>query len=212
MFHVPRALFLCLRELRLEHRFSISQQTYCCSISYRKWENGIADITRSRLDRHPLGFTSCTCTQNLHPLQNGWKCHPCRIEAIIALDARIKDSIETMTRLRRTRIGDVIYDFEASQRGKMNYAKCPGCAVRLSAAYLRSLENWEQTAQYCLACDGVVVKATRGRRWVPTGLARGRPRRASVRIGKINGGKPPLRYARGNYRVVSDDPAAGHAV
>lgn len=133
--------------------------------------------------RHPFGYSGCVCRSLL---DNGWLCWACRIGVIRRINTRRMGKVSLLSNLHRDRRGRKIVN---PNRPSASKPLCPGCA--------RSFvdQNPHRShVTYCMSCDGVVVKPSRGPNYHPTELVPIRAARASKRIAAKYAAMPPLDF------------------
>ena len=192
----------------------------CADSSEHLMRAGISAIKDKRFDmvmclacqthemsRHPYGFRSCICEQNLGPVANGgWRCHNCLATAIYALLERATTKLNALEFLYRTPEGNIWWDTKANgvaEGWPLLYTEwpCPGCLARLPDTQPDGF--WRPTVRFCAACDGIIVEATCGKQWRPSVLALTQPLLTSDPIMSRNKKKTPLTYAALDLEILS---------
>ena len=162
------------------------------------------------MSRHPHGFRSCICERNLGPVEDGgWKCHNCLATAIYVLSERATTKLKALEHLYRTAEGKVCWDTKANggeATWSYLYAEfpCPRCLTRRPDVEVNSHPRFlYPTAQYCTACDGIIVKATRGNKWEPSNLAPNQALASTDKTMLQSTKEPPLTYAALDPEILS---------
>ena len=120
-------------------------------------------------------------------MDNGHRCDICRISTVQQLLRRDRAAHDILHRIRKDRQRNI---FKVNSARMRLCLPCPGCGDTLWNRY----SSRNDAVVYCMACNGIEVKATLGDYYKSTVAVPIAPTRRSARIRAINLAKPAIDF------------------